>query len=304
MRRRLPQDPGRDLVLTSAGPDLGGEGGQQRGTVRTRIEQAGKAGDRSEERLEPRQQHGRATAPAVVGPQRRIEPRPADPGPAAAVAQQMAPAVRPAPRHQVGAERDHAGAARDDRSRPLPQCPGVRGHRVGGQRHPPYAECLRQGVGQPGAQPDSQGRHSGRPDRRGDDCRPGVLLLQQAADSGQQLIEEVPGVDAVRARPYGFGADGGGRRTPRVHRTERHAQSRPPGVHPEDERVRHGSRPSDGPAPAWRVSGSNGHRSLRTTACGSSCADSEGMGDWRRAAPYRSTRPDGGLMITLHRVGR
>ncbi len=101
------------------------------------------------------QQRGRAAGPAVVGAQRRVQAGPADPGAAAHVAQQMAPAVRPPPAAAVGrgAERDHAGAGGDDHAGTQAERARVRRHRVARERESRALPGRRRARrGQPGAQ--------------------------------------------------------------------------------------------------------------------------------------------------------
>ncbi|CAM5738963.1 hypothetical protein SBADM41S_07572 [Streptomyces badius] len=215
----------------------------------------------------------------------------------------MTPPVGPVPLLQVRTEGDHARAARDDRARALPHRARVGRHRVGGQCHPAYPQGFCECAGKLRPQPLAQRGHPGGPDRHRRDLtrrsavssrgvapalrRRGVRSpVQQLPGGGQQLIQQMPGVDAARTRPYRFGADRR-REGPRLlDPAERHPQPGAPGVDPEDIRtgtgwpcVSHGSRQSTGCAP-WRSSSSftrlNGRepKKPRSADMGEGCADS------------------------------
>ena len=260
--RRMPAATGSSPAhAATSGANEASSGGP----VGTRIEHAGQVRRRTEHRLQPGQQRGRSAAPPVVGAHGRIEAGPADPGAAAAVAQQMTPAVGPAPARQVRAERDHAGAAGDDRPRPLSERSGVRGHRVGGQREPPYAR-----VRSPGP---PEARRAARPPSVAMPAAPiatAATVAPSAARScspawarssrvaGSSCSSRCPA--SIPAGPVrtGAGADRGGHRLLGPDHAERHPQPRTARVHPEDVRPRgggHGSRQSTGCAP-WRSSSS------------------------------------------------
>ncbi len=111
------EDVRRHRVLRGAAPHLGREGGEHRGPVRPRIERARKARHRPEQLLGPVQERRRTAAPPVVRAHGRLQARPADPGAAAAVAQEVLPSRRPAAR-PPGPCRARSSPCRPRRPRP------------------------------------------------------------------------------------------------------------------------------------------------------------------------------------------
>ncbi len=147
-----------------------------------------------------------------MGTQRRLQAGPSDPGAAAAVAEQMTPAVRPAPARQIGAERDEAGAGGDHRTGPGTEGARIRGDRVGGQRQPPHTQFPGEGARQLRAQAVPQAGHPGRADDgRFQPSDPG--LRTQRARRRHQLLQEVPRVDAKGPGPHRLLRRGPGQRT-------------------------------------------------------------------------------------------
>lgn len=197
---RLAQDPPGHGVAVGAGRHLGCEGGEHGRPVTARVEPAGQLPHRSERLLGPDQQHRRAPGPPVVGTQGGLKTGPPDPRTAPAVAQQMTPAVRPAPGLEVGADRDETGTGGDDRTRARSEGAGVGGHRVRDERDGPHPELPLQRDGKLGPQGIAQARETGRPDDGGaEPAHP--RFGQQRADHGHQLLHQMPRIDAARPRP-------------------------------------------------------------------------------------------------------
>jgi hypothetical protein len=160
-RRRSRRCAGRRRQDVRPPPGRPAAQARHLGARRTPVRRAGPARielsrqPREAPRTAPRrgQERGRNRRPARRRPQRRLQSGPPDPGPAAAVAEQMPPAVGSAPAGEIGADRDHPRAGGDDRAHPLPQRARVRGDGVGDQREPPYPELAGQRRRQLGAQP-------------------------------------------------------------------------------------------------------------------------------------------------------
>ncbi len=182
-----------------------------------------------------------------MGAQRRLQAGPPDPGAAAAVAQQMPPAVRPPPAGQVGADGDQAGPGGHHRPGPRTEGAHVRGHGVGGQRDPPCAQLPGQRARQFGAQRVAQRGQPGGPDDYG--LQPGHRgLLGQRPDHGQQLTHQVPGVDAARTRAHGFRrvTPTARARSVAADAADDDAQPRTAGVDGQEAGAAHGRRQSTG----------------------------------------------------------